>query len=517
MRRALLVVAALASVAHARAAKVTAITPSTVYVDAGTADGLRAGTSWQATIDGRAATVRVVAAASHDAVLEVDGAKLAIGGTIDLPAAAAPPPPVAVRPPPQPLPPWRPVPDAMQEVQVAAQHEQPGEAAAPAHTIVTGEIALSAFLAGDLSKDSSTSWQDLALSSQLTVIDGPWRYDHLVEARLAGSPELFNAPLQHAQARFDVYLFRLQYSDPRYAIALGRQPSATLSELGVVDGAHGSVNLGGGTQLEAFAGLRPATDLAMALIPHAGADLGWQTATASGTHARLDAGIAIDEYKGSLDRAAAAASASISTKTLVLHGDAVVDLASDASGKGGRLTRAAGFLRNRRGKLTAGLSAGYDQPFLDRAFVEEIPDIVYGPRSFAGGELEYAWRPGLTIGTTARVERGDGFTSGYGDVLATWIQSRMRYTLAPHVIIGSLVDETGVRAGVGFPLWRGDLDLDGSFDRVWANGERAWAGLGRTAYSLSFWQRWRATGSLEFAGGDGPPRLFVFLLLGYRL
>ena len=497
-------------------AKVVAVTQTTVYIDAGTADGLRAGASWQTTVAGRPATVHVLAAASHDAVLQVDGATLAIGAQLDLPAAAPPPPPVALRPPPQPLPPWRPVPEAMQDVQVAAQHEQP-ETAAPAQTIVSGELALSAFLAGDLCKDSSTSWQDLALSSQLTVIDGPWRYDHLVEARLAGSPELFSAPLQHAQARFDVYLFRLQYTDPRFAAALGRQPSATLSEFGVVDGAHGSVNLGGGASLEGFAGLRPATDLAMALIPHAGADLGWQTRTAGGTHARVDAGIAVDEYKGSLDRASAAASASVSTPSLVLHADTLVDLAADASGKGGRLTRAAGFVRNRRGRLTGELSAGYDKPFLDRAFVAEIPDIVYGVRTYGGGELDFAWRPGLTLGSSARVETGDGFTSGYADVIASMIRDRVRYTAAPHAVIGNLVDEVGVRAGVGWPVWHGDLDLLGSFDRVWANGEKAWAGLGRTAYSLSFWDRWRASGALELAAGDGPPKLFVFLLLGYRL
>ena len=498
-------------------AKVVAVTPTTVYVDAGTAEGLRAGASWQTNLGGRAATVHVLAAATHDAVLQVDGATLAIGQAIDLPAAPPPAAAVALRPPPQSLPPWRPQPEAIQEVQLAAQHQQPAETARPAETLITGEIALSAFLAGSLGKDPTTSWQDLSLSSQLTVIDGPWRYDHLLEARLAGSPELWNAPLQHAQARFDVYLFRLQYTDPRFAAALGRQPSATLSEFGLVDGARGSVNLGGGTSLEAFAGLRPATDLAMALIPHAGADVGWQYATPDGTHARVDAGLAVDEYKGSLDRAAAAASASISTKSLVLHGDTVVDLASDASGKGGRLTRAAGFIRNRRGKLTAGLSAGYDKPFLDRAFVAEIPDIVYGVRSFGGGELDYAWRPGLSVGTTARVSTGDGFTSGYYDVTASMIRSDVRYTLTPHAVFGSLVDEVGARAGVGFPLWRGDLDLLGSFDRVWANGEKAWAGIGRTAYSLSFWDRWRASGAVEAAAGDGPPRLFLFLMLGYRL
>ena len=515
--RTLVLLAALAGTAHA--AKVTAITPTTVYIDAGTADGLRAGATWQATIGGHAASVKVIAAASHDAVLEVSGATLAVGAVIDVPAAAAPPPaPVTPKPPPLVMPPWRPQPQAQREVQLAAQHEQPGVAPEAEHLRVSGELALTAFLAGDTDKSGSTSYQDIGLSSELSITDGPWRYDHLLEAHLAATPELFNAPLQHAQARFDVYLMRLAYTDGRYAASLGRQPAAPLGEFGVLDGARATFKVTNNADVTGFAGLRPSTNLGLEIVPHAGADVGYQTETVGGTHARVDAGVAIDEYKGALDRAAAAASASVSTKTVVVHGDTVVDLASDAAGKGARVTRAAGFIRDKRGRLTLGASAGYDRVFIDRVYAAELPSsLIFGPRTFGEADATYAYRHDLDLGTSASVSRGDGFTSGYYDVSATWYRPSLRLTLAPHAILGSLVDELGVRASLGRPVWRGNLELGGSVDRVWATGEAAIAGLGRAGYSFSFWQRWRTAVSAEVAAGDGPVRVFLFALLGYRL
>lgn len=513
----LLLLLALAGTAHA--AKVTATTPTTIYIDAGTAEGLKAGATWQATIGGKPATLKVLAAATHDAVLEVTGATLAVGAVVDLPPGAAPPPKqVELKPPPMQLPPWRPQPDAAREVQVAAQHEQPGVSEEAEHLRVSGEVALTAFLAGDTDKSGSTSYQDIGVSSQLAITDGPWRYDHILEAHLAATPELFNAPLQHAQARFDVYLMRLAYTDGRYAASLGRQPAAPLGEFGVLDGARAAFRVTNNVDVTGFAGLRPSTNLGLEIVPHAGADIGYQTETIGGMHARVDAGVAIDEYKGALDRAATAASASVSTKTLVLHGDAVVDLASDAAGKGARVTRAAGFIHDKLGKLTLGASAGYDRVFIDRVYADELPSsLIFGPRTFGEADATYAYRRDLDLGTSASIATGDGFTSGYYDVSASWYRPSLRLTLAPHAIFGSLVDELGLRAQVGRPFWRGDLELGASADRVWANGETAIAGLGRAGYAFSFWKRWRTAWSLEVAAGDGPIRLFAFALLGYRL
>jgi len=513
--KAALLVCALASTAHA--AKVTAITPATVYIDAGSADGLHEGTRWQATIAGQPATLRVLAVASHEAVLEVTGATLAVGAVVELPPGLIPPAAVKPLPPPVAMPPWQPQPAAIRQIEVAATHEQPGIAPEADHAIVSGEVALTAFLAGDTDKSSSTSSQDIGLSSQLTIEDGPWRYDHLLEAHIAATPELFSAPLQHAQERFDVYLMRLAYTDGRYAASLGRQPAAPIGELGVLDGARATYQATATTEVTGFAGLRPSTNLGLEIVPHAGADVGWHLRDGD-TRARVDAGVAIDEYKGALDRAAAAASATVSTKQLVMHGDAVVDLASDAAGKGARVTRAAGFVRDKRGKLTLGASAGYDRVFIDRVYADELPSsLIFGPRTFGEADATYEYRRDLDLGTSASVSRGDGFTSGYYDVSASWHRPWLRLTLAPHAILGTLVDEVGLRASLGRAVWRGDLDLGASADRVWATGETAIAGLGRVGYSFSFWKRWRTAESLEVAAGDGPVRLFAFALLGYRL
>ena len=518
MRRALLLVAVLSRVAHARAAKVTAITPSTVYIDAGTADGVRPGATWQMTIEGRATTIRVIAAASHDAVLDVSGAKLAVGAVIELPPGTTPPPPVTLAPPPVAMPPWQPQPAAEKEIQIAAAHEQPGVAPEAEHVRVTGELALSAYLAGDTDKSSSNSFNDLALSSELTVTDGPWRYDHLLEAHLTGNPELFTAPLQHAQARFDVYLMRLAYTDGRYAAALGRQPAAPIGEFGVVDGARASAPLGHDVDVTGFAGVRPSTNLGLEFIPHAGADVGWQPSIIAGARTRIDAGVAVDEYQSSLDRAAAAVSGSIAGKTLVAHGDAVLDLAGDAAGKGTGVTHAAGFVRDQYGKLSGSVSAGYDRPFIDRVYVAELPSyLILGPRTFAAAEATYAYAHDLDLGTSANIAWGNGFTSSYADVSGVWYRETWRVLVAPHAILGSLADELGLRGGVARPVWRGSLDADASIDRVWAVGDTAFAGLARVGYSLPFARRWRTNVSAEIAAGDGPVRVFLFALLAYRL
>lgn len=520
MKRVVTIALVLAAArAEARDIHVTAVTPTTIYIDAGSADGLVVGATWQITLDGRTVAVRVAAVASHDAELELAGPRPAIGAVLGAPPGLTPPSAVVPRPPPAALPPWRDDPAALASVQAAASHEQPASETATDETYISGELALSAFFAGDM-RNTSTSSQDLSLSSQLAIESGAWRYDHLIDAHIAATPEVFQAPLQHARARFDVYLMRLAYQPggERYAAAIGRQTGAPLGELGTVDGGQLRVALARQLDLTAFAGLRPAYDLGVALAPRAGADIGYLYAQ-PGVRGRADAGLVVDEYKGSLDRAAAAASAALATPGELVHADAVVDLASDANGKAGRLTRASALARAKRGRITASASAGYDRPFIDRVLIEEVPDLVLGPRTFGAAELRYAWRHDLDLGTSARASWGDGFSSTYVDVLASWYEPArsLRANVAPHVIVGSLVDQVGVRANLGAPIARWHVDLGGAFDRVYANGERAWAGIGQLSGSRAFRRRWRTALSLEAAAGDGPPRVLAFALLGYRL
>ena len=334
-----------AGVAHARDAKVTAITPTTIYVDVGTADGVMVGLNLTLVLDGSSVSLRVAAAASHTARLEVvSGMRPAVGAVIPLPANLEGPRPKAPRPGPRALPPWPGAPTrALQVVQAAARHEQPA-VASEEPTRVGGELALTMFLTGDAGR-TSTSWQDVGVSSQLEIEAGSWRYDHLIDAHLAGSPEVLIAPLQHARARFDVYLMRLAYAPAgvRYQASLGRQPGAPLAELGLVDGGRAQLVVGPSLDVTAFAGVRPADDLGLSLSPRGGVDLGWHRAAGRG-RARADLGIAVDAHAGALDRAQAAGSASVATATSFVRADGVVDLAADATGAGGaRVTRASGL------------------------------------------------------------------------------------------------------------------------------------------------------------------------------
>jgi hypothetical protein len=318
---------------------------------------------------------------------------------------------------------------------------------------------------------------------------------------------------------------RLVYApaDASFAAAVGRQPGAPLSELGTVDGGRARIALDPQFDVTAFAGLRPAADLGFSLAPRTGADVGWQYAGVDGTRARADAGVAIDEYKGHLDRTLAAISASYANHRDVAHADASFDLSSDVTGtSGARLTRAAGLARTHRGRITATVEAGYDRPFIDRALAAEVPELVgtpptllLGPRTYAGASGTYALRRDLDVGGSARASTGDGFTSGYFDLLASWYDPghSLRVTAVPHAIIGSLVDEYGLRGTASIPLFTCDFDLGGSIDRVYAVATSTWAGLAHVGASRSFYQRWRASLSAETALGDGPPRIFLFGLL----
>jgi hypothetical protein len=389
-------------------------------------------------------------------------------------------------------------------------------------TAVSGELALSAYVAADAG-DTSTSWQDLALSSQLTMASGPWQYDHVLEAHLAGSPEIWRAPLQNAQARFDVYLLRLAYapSKGRYAASLGRQPGSPLGELGSVDGARTQLVLDPQLDVTVFAGLRPASDLSLLRAPRAGASLAWHTSTVDGMRARADVGVAVDQWGGRLDRLQSAAAALVGTREVSAHANATVDFAADAAGEAGpRVSHAVGFMRAKYGALTTSISGGYDLPFLGRSIAAELPELVLGPRTFAGVDARYALRSDLDVSASTRASRGDGFVSTYVDAAATW-SSRTRdlhVMAAPFTVIGTLVDELGVRGTIDLPPVHGTaIGAGGVIERLSANGDTVWAGLARVHASRSFRSRWRGSLSLEAAAGDGPVRLLLFALVGYRI
>jgi len=103
-------------------------------------------------------------------------------------------------------------------------------------------------------------------------------------------------------------------------------------------------------------------------------------------------------------------------------------------------------------------------------------------------------------------------------VFASWysLGGNWRTTVAPHAIAGTLIDQLGVRASFDVPVRSWQLDLGGSIDRVSVAGAQAWAGMGRMAWSRPFLHRWRTSLAAEVAAGDGPVRVLLFGLLGYR-
>jgi hypothetical protein len=116
------------------------------------------------------------------------------------------------------------------------------------------------------------------------------------------------------------------------------------------------------------------------------------------------------------------------------------------------------------------------------------------------------------------VSLGEGFTSTYADLSGIWHAPDRLWlvTAAPFAVVSSLVDQYGLRGSLNLPFNSWSLGLDGSFYRVYAAGEDAWAGLGRLSGSRSISRRWRTSLSFEAAAGDGPPRVFLFGMLAYR-
>jgi hypothetical protein len=513
-----------ADLAHAREAHVTATTRRTVFIDAGAADGLVADDHWQVEAAGGVRTWRVLAVARHEAVLEVDGAPLpAVGTTLPLPTTlrppAAPPPP---RPPPQAMPVWRPElgASALPAIRAEVARVQPAlrSELVATQVRVRGELSASVFLGGDVT-GASTSWEDLSFASQLTVEAGDWRYDHLIDARVTASPEYLGAPLQHGQAELDVYQLRLEWAPPggRVAAALGRQPSAPLGELGVVDGMRARVALGYGLDATVFAGLRPATDLGVSAQPRAGVDLGFGRSGV--VQARADLGLATDLWHGAVDRTQAAAAVTLGTPRLLLVGDLGVDAATDASGDAGaRVSHASMRMRVRAGAWRASASGGHDQPFMTHQLASELPGTILGARSF--GQLDAGWaHGGFDLGAVARGSTGDGFSSVYTEISAASYDptSGHRYFAAPHLVVGGLATLGGLRVGAARPWSAWALSSTAGLDHLSAGGSTAWSGFARLSADRPLGARWRLATDLEARGGDGPPRVLVFVLVGYRL
>ena len=514
-------------------ARVLDASRSALYIDAGRADGLAAGMTWHVAEDGTLAdtggvTLTVRAARLHGAALEVRGPRPAVGATLALPALLPAPGGPGLRPPPAPPPPWSAdfAALALPALRHAATRTQPApERDAPAAaTRLAGELSLRLVVATDLPPSGEPGWQELALSSQLAIGAAHWRYQHLIEARLAGAPDLVIAPLQHSSARLDVHLMSLELEPRRgMALAAGRLPALPGAGVGLVDGVRFSVAGKHGLRATAFGGLAPApSQLGLSLsAPRAGVELAVR-------ERRGHAGVALaaDAWQGGLDRVLGIADAGLRRGDLQLGGELVVDGASDLAGRSGlRVSRA--MLRARSRATGPGIDFGatgvYDLPAATHAWSDGLPAPAWVSRARERLDVDASWHSArYNLLALAHLAGGDDDTWASGGELGVSALDvgglGALASVAASASTGSGLDHLGARAGWDGPLWTLRVGAGYAIDRLWMpTGTTAWAHHVRMSLQRPLGRRLRLASSLELLAGDGDPRMLVFVLLGWRL
>ncbi|MCC6998915.1 MAG: hypothetical protein IT370_30155 [Deltaproteobacteria bacterium] len=531
---------ALVRVAAARAAPgrradahVLDASRSALYIDAGSADGLTVGMTWRLGPDGTLAdagpvTLTVRALRQHGAALEVQGPRPAVGATLALPALLPAPAGPGLRPPPAPPPPWSAdfaalalpaLRRAATRTQPAAERDTPAAA-----TRLAGELSLRLVVATDLPPSGEPGWQELALSSQLAIGAAHWRYQHLLEARLAGAPDLVIAPLQHSSARLDVHLMSLELEPRRgMALAVGRLPALPGAGVGLVDGVRFGVAGKHGLRATAFGGLAPApSQLGLSVsAPRAGVELAVR-------ERRAHAGVALaaDAWQGGLDRVLGIADAGLRRGDLQLGGELVVDGASDLAGRSGlRVSRAVLRARGRAAGLgiDLGASAVYDLPAATHAWSDGLPAAAWVPSARERLDVDASWHNArYNLLALAHLAGGDDDTwASGGEVGVSALDVGglgALASVAASASAGSALDHLGARAGWDGPLWTLRIGAGYAIDRLWLpTGTTAWAHHVRVSLQRPLGRRLRLASSLETLLGDGDARMLVFVLLGWRL
>lgn len=514
-------------------ARVVDASRSALYIDAGSADGLAAGMTWHVAEDGTlvdtgAVTLTVRALRLHGAALEVQGPRPAVGATVALPPLLPAPAGPGLRPPPTPPPPWSAdfAALALPALRRAATSRQPAaERDAPAaETRLAGELSLRLVVATDLPPSGEPGWQELALSSQLAIGAAHWRYQHLLEARLAGAPDLVIAPLQNSSARLDVHLMSLELEPRRgMALAVGRLPALPGAGVGLVDGVRFGVAGKHGLRATAFGGLAPApSQLGLSVAaPRAGVELAVR-------ERRAHAGVALaaDAWQGGLDRVLGIADAGLRRGDLQLGGELVVDGASDLAGRSGvRVSRAVLRARSRASRLGIdfGATGVYDLPAATHAWSDGLPSAAWVSRARERVDVDASWHDArYNLLALAHLAGGDDDTWASGGELGLSALDLGGFgavaSVAASASTGSALDHLGARAGWDGPLWTLRAGAGYAIDRLWLpTGTTAWAHHVRVSVERPLGRRLRLASSLETLLGDGDPRMLVFVLLGWRL
>lgn len=512
---------------------VRASTQRTVFVERGRAEGLRDGMTIEAPGESCPRWV-VLAAAEHRASLRCDGGALPTAvTTLALPPAPATPAVEAVRAreAPAPVAPWNaaaytaPWP----RVESAPRGGAPdGSRRAPTAGRVRGELLLRLLAAGSPT-GTSRGYHDVGLSSQLEVDFGAgWTWSHLLDMRLAGSPELLFVPLQHATPRLDVYLLRAGRDIGTWALDLGRVNPAPGTATGLVDGARVTLRPLPDLGLSFFAGMRPdAVDGRPSLsAPRAGVSGRWSTGRA--LRLTVDATWVVDGWSGGIDRAFGSLSGRLDGRLFEASAEVVLDALADSTpGSGPRVTRALaqGRVRLLGGRLRAEALGGMDQSPSPMSLVTRWPSQSALPmRRFAWAMVEARIRPQLGLNATFRISDDDtglwGSTTEVGAVLYDLLGSGSRLSARARWSVGELVSGSGATVGVELPFGRWlYANVSYGLDRwLFLRGTHpSWMHRARVAADRRFGRRWRMGLSAEVMTDAGAStQLLAMLMLGYR-
>lgn len=534
--------AARAGRAQRSVARVVDATRQQAWIDAGRDDGLREGARWQVA---PGVELTVVAVTRRSAAITASRGSLpAVGQPVALPdeRAAPPPPSPGPREAPRAPAPWDPSYAIGATPWLTAARGVPSESLGDPFDDdprrrpqgLRGEVALR-FLAGGSPGADTRGYQDLGLVSQVSAAwGGGWFHDHLVEARVVASPEVFYIPLQHPQARLDVYLLRFGYapSGSAYGVEFGRMPTLPGMAVGMTDGARVRWRpTGSPVEVSAFAGLRPdvASTAPSLYAPRVGASVRARFGGLGPVRARLDAALVVDGWNTSLDRAFTTLGAGFEYRSLLsFTGEAVLDLAPDAAARDGvRVTRA--ILEGRadllRGGLRVSASGGLDRPLYTSSLQAQIPGLPALPvRRFAALGVDGRAHARLWVFGAARAsDDPDGLRSLVTEAGARLLDLPTRgsnASLMGRWSLGDRVNGYGAHAAWSVmldPLTH--IDAGYGLDRLtWGdNAITTWAHRARVAGDRRFGARWRAALSYEASWGAFALQHLVFLMVGYRL
>lgn len=216
--------------------------------------------------------------------------------------------------------------------QVVYQRPATRHSTRPSAPHVRGSLRLEYMGLYDLDSAPQSNYHRIGLWSDLDVpkLFADWlNYSHRVRLRFDMASDLNDRPFQNSRPIPLVYRLRLGFGAGPFRGALGRTMGAPVEPAPLIDGGVARVRVARGVYVGAYGGLQPGLD---DLAPSTRATgFGGYTsfrlagASAGGWSLSADAGFVGSTWRGTLDRTAATAQASLDTPKVSLHAQTTVD------------------------------------------------------------------------------------------------------------------------------------------------------------------------------------------------